>query len=103
MAPVHRHAHRWVRPDVYPLFAAVGIGVTAAAVIMSRKLTADPSVTMWRSKRGQEVDEDQAAKYNDNMLRRLVHGRPIAILPDFNRHAEIKQAEVPSKKNISHA
>ncbi len=32
--------HRWIRPDVYPLFAAVGIGVTAAAVMMSRKLFA---------------------------------------------------------------
>lgn len=42
-------------------------------------------------------------RYNDNMLRRLVHGRPIAILPDFNRHAESKQAEVPSKENTSHA
>jgi len=40
MAPVGRNAHRWIRPDVYPLFAAVGLGITAAAVIMSRKLTA---------------------------------------------------------------
>ncbi|EIE23897.1 hypothetical protein COCSUDRAFT_62427 [Coccomyxa subellipsoidea C-169] len=96
MAPVHRHAYRWVRPDVYPLFAAVGVGVAAAAVIMSRKLTADPSVTMWRSMRGKDVNEDQANKYNDNVLRRMVHGRPIAILPDFNRDNK-------EKENLSHA
>ncbi|CAL8462600.1 g2133 [Coccomyxa elongata] len=97
MAPVHRQAHRWIRPDVYPLFAAVGIGVAAAAVIMSRKLTADPSVTMWRSKRGEDVDEALAKKYNDNWLRRSVHGRPIAILPDFATKAD--ESKQQAKQN----
>ena len=31
---------RWVQPAVYPLYAAVGIGILAAVTIMSRKLTA---------------------------------------------------------------
>ena len=34
----------------------------------------------------------RASRYNDNSLRRFVHGRPIAILPDFGggkkQHAE---------------
>ena len=30
----------WVTPAVYPLYAAVGVGVLAAVTIMSRKLTA---------------------------------------------------------------
>ena len=33
-----KHGFRWVQPVVLPLFAAVGCGIIASAVIMSRKL-----------------------------------------------------------------
>lgn len=33
-----KHGFKWVQPVVLPLFAAVGCGIIASAVIMSRKL-----------------------------------------------------------------
>ena len=34
------HGFSWVQPAVYPLYAAVGVGVLAACTIITRKLTA---------------------------------------------------------------
>jgi hypothetical protein len=34
------HGFRWVQPAVYPLYAAMGVGILAACTIVTRKLTA---------------------------------------------------------------
>ena len=38
MSPGPRQPFRWVKPEVYPLFAAVGLGCLASVVIMSHSL-----------------------------------------------------------------
>lgn len=54
----------WVKPDVYPLIAAVVTGCSMGVYIMARKTFFDPSVDLSRDRR-QEIVKPENAGYND--------------------------------------
>ena len=59
-------------------------------------------MTAFRSKRGTELDPnvEAASRYNDSSLRRFVHGRKIAILPDWQSPSG-RQEEVPKSSSAA--
>ncbi|KAK9838313.1 hypothetical protein WJX81_003985 [Elliptochloris bilobata] len=93
---------KWVQPVVLPLFAAVGCGIIASAIIMSRKLLHDPAVTMWRSQRGVETTEEQGKKYRENMLQRMVAGRPHYIIPERRVHGRAPAGHGEATPTLQH-
>lgn len=56
-------------------------------------------MTTWRSKRGKEVNEEQARKYHDNALRRFAEGRKIAILPDWGHGEQQPPQQHPAESH----
>lgn len=54
----------WVRPDVYPLIAAVSVGCGFGLYIISRKMFFDPSVELSRMQR-QEAVKPEYAHFNE--------------------------------------
>lgn len=65
---------KWVRPDVYPLIAAVSVGCSMGVYIMTRKMFFDPSVDLNRERRQYQVKpessgyEDKARSYQHSAI-----------------------------------
>ncbi|OSX81074.1 hypothetical protein BU14_0027s0100 [Porphyra umbilicalis] len=57
---------RWVRPEVYPLAAAIGAAVGLCSYFVVHKATADPSVTWDRTARASGVEAQYAGRVADD-------------------------------------
>ncbi|CAL9050912.1 unnamed protein product [Musa banksii] len=67
-------ASRWFRPEVYPLFAAVGVAVGICGFQLIRNICINPEVRINKEGRAAGVLENYAEgeKYAEHSLRRFV-------------------------------
>ncbi|QCE13121.1 uncharacterized protein LOC114162964 [Vigna unguiculata] len=79
-------ANRWLKPEVYPLFAAVGVAVGICGMQLVRNITTNPEVRVTKSNRAAGVLDnfEEGEKYSQHGLRKYVRGRTPQIMPSVN-------------------
>ncbi|XP_057762803.1 uncharacterized protein LOC130982742 [Arachis stenosperma] len=79
-------ANRWLRPEVYPLFAAVGVAVGICGFQLVRNICVNPEVRVSKQNRAAGVLEnfDEGEKYAENFLRKFSRNRAPEIMPSIN-------------------
>ncbi|EPS70000.1 hypothetical protein M569_04763, partial [Genlisea aurea] len=79
-------ASRWIRPEVYPLFAAMGIAVGICGFQLIRNITGNPEVRVNKRDRSAGVLEnfEEGHKYKEHSLRKFVRNRKPEIMPALN-------------------
>ncbi|KAF5200201.1 Nadh-ubiquinone reductase complex 1 mlrq subunit [Thalictrum thalictroides] len=77
---------RWLRPEVYPLFAAVGVAVGICGLQLVRNICINPEVRVSKETRAQGVLENfsEGEKYAEHGLRKFVRNREPEIMPSIN-------------------
>lgn len=93
---------RWVRPEVYPLAAAIGAAVGLCSYFMVHKATADPSVTWDRTARAAGVEAQYAGRVGEDGVTPLwggVKGRSIRIFDSGNPVMDTKRAGMQGGNN----
>ncbi|XAR51806.1 hypothetical protein NMG60_11006544 [Bertholletia excelsa] len=85
MAPTT--VNRWLRPEVYPLFAAVGVAVGICGFQLVRNICINPEVRVNKENRSAGVLENykEGEKYAEHALRRFVRNRAPEIMPSVNK------------------
>ncbi|KAJ8544957.1 hypothetical protein K7X08_017540 [Anisodus acutangulus] len=70
--------NRWLRPEVYPLFGAVGVAVGICGFQLVRNICINPEVRVTKENRGAGVLENfsEGEKYAEHALRKFVRNRP---------------------------
>ncbi|XP_072953562.1 uncharacterized protein [Typha angustifolia] len=79
--------NRWLRPEVYPLFAAVGLAVGICGFSLVRNICINPEVRVSKEGRAAGVLENfaEGEKYAEHSLRRFVRNRTPEIMPSINK------------------
>ncbi|CAI9112505.1 OLC1v1012965C1 [Oldenlandia corymbosa var. corymbosa] len=78
--------YRWVRPEVYPLFAAVGVAVGICGFQLVRNICINPEVRVTKQNRAAGVLENftEGEKYAEHGLRKFVRNKKPEIMPSIN-------------------
>ncbi|XP_010255359.1 PREDICTED: uncharacterized protein LOC104596051 [Nelumbo nucifera] len=78
--------NRWLRPEVYPLFAAVGVAVGICGFQLVRNICINPEVRVSKETRTAGVLENfaEGEKYAEHTLRKFVRNRTPEIMPSIN-------------------
>ncbi|KAI4374559.1 hypothetical protein MLD38_012540 [Melastoma candidum] len=78
--------NRWLRPEVYPLFAAVGVAVVICGMQLVRNVTSNPEVRVKKEARSAGVLEnyEEGKRYAEHPLRKFVRNRSPEIMPKIN-------------------
>ncbi|XP_057522309.1 uncharacterized protein LOC130802355 [Amaranthus tricolor] len=78
---------KWVRPEVYPLFAAVGAAVGICGFQLIRNICINPEVRVNKESRAAGVLENfaEGEKYAEHSLRKFVRSKSPEIMPSLNR------------------
>ncbi|XP_028781701.1 uncharacterized protein LOC114750600 [Neltuma alba] len=81
-------ANRWLRPEVYPLFAAVGVAVGICGFQLVRNILINPEVRVSKEGRAAGVLENfaEGEKYAEHFLRKHVRNRAPEIMPSINSY-----------------
>ncbi|EEF52071.1 uncharacterized protein LOC8258129 [Ricinus communis] len=79
--------NRWIRPEVYPLFAAMGVAVGICSFQLVRNICINPEVRVNKQNRAAGVLENfkEGEKYSENFLRKFVRNKTPEIMPSINR------------------
>ncbi|KAL6186383.1 hypothetical protein ACLB2K_042503 [Fragaria x ananassa] len=79
-------ASRWIRPEVYPLFAATGVAVGICAMQLVRNITGNPEVRVTKENRAAGILDnfEEGEKYRENAVRKFVRNRKPQIMPSIN-------------------
>ncbi|KAG5019755.1 hypothetical protein AAZX31_06G178200 [Glycine max] len=79
-------ANHWLRPEVYPLFAAVGAAVGICGFQLVRNICINPEVRVNKEGRKAGVLENfaEGEKYAEHFLRKYVRNRTPEIMPSIN-------------------
>ncbi|GBG79358.1 hypothetical protein CBR_g29506 [Chara braunii] len=77
----------WIRPEVYPLFAAVGAAVGLCGFHLTRMATSSPDVRVTKESRAAGVLEnfEEGRSYKYHPLRELVKNVKPEIMPVLNQ------------------
>ncbi|KAJ9562507.1 hypothetical protein OSB04_007667 [Centaurea solstitialis] len=77
---------RWLRPEVYPLFAALGVAVGICGMQLVRNISGNPEVRVNKEKRAAGVLDnfDEGEKYTEHSLRKFVRNKSPEIMPSVN-------------------
>ncbi|KAG9439942.1 hypothetical protein H6P81_020107 [Aristolochia fimbriata] len=77
---------RWVRPEVIPLFAAVGVAVGICGFQLVRNICINPEVRVNKENRAAGVLENfaEGEKYAQHSLRKYVRNKSPEIMPAIN-------------------
>ncbi|CAL9764442.1 unnamed protein product [Musa acuminata subsp. burmannicoides] len=77
---------RWVKPEVYPLMAAMTFVTSLCVFQLTRNMFLNPDVRINKSHRTTPVLEnaDEAQRYSHHGLRRFLSRRPPEIMPTIN-------------------
>ncbi|XP_066393765.1 uncharacterized protein [Miscanthus floridulus] len=64
---------RWVRPEVYPLFATTGVAVGICVMQLVRNITTNPEVRVTKENRAAGVldNHDEGRRYSQHGVRRF--------------------------------
>ncbi|RWR77565.1 NADH-ubiquinone reductase complex 1 MLRQ subunit-like protein [Cinnamomum micranthum f. kanehirae] len=78
--------NRWLRPEVYPLFAAVGLAVGICGMQLARNILINPEVRVNKENRAAGILENfsEGEKYAEHGLRKFVRNRAPEIMPSIN-------------------
>ncbi|CAH9092415.1 unnamed protein product [Cuscuta epithymum] len=84
MAPAA--VNRWLRPEVYPLFAAVGVAVGICGMQLVRNISTNPEVRVTKEKRAAGVLDNfaEGEKYAEHAVRKFVRNKSPQIMPSIN-------------------
>ncbi|KAF7806125.1 B12D protein [Senna tora] len=79
-------ANRWIRPEVYPLFAAVGVAVGICGMQLVRNITTNPEVRVTKEKRAAGVldNYEEGKQYAEHFVRKYVRNKAPEIMPSIN-------------------
>ncbi|XP_022735790.1 uncharacterized protein LOC111289205 isoform X2 [Durio zibethinus] len=79
-------ANRWLRLEVYPLFAAVGVAVGICGFQLVRNICINPEVRVSKENRAAGVLENfaEGEKYAEHFLRKYARNRAPEIMPSIN-------------------
>ncbi|KAF5726373.1 hypothetical protein HS088_TW22G00051 [Tripterygium wilfordii] len=78
--------NRWIRPEVYPLFAAVGLAVGICGFQLVRNIYTNPEVRVTKENRLAGVLDNHAEgeRYSEHFVRKFVRGKSPEIMPSLN-------------------
>ncbi|KAJ8536407.1 hypothetical protein K7X08_034808 [Anisodus acutangulus] len=78
--------NRWLRPEVYPLFAAVGVAIGICGLQLVRNMRINPEVRVNKEKRATGILEnfEEGEKYAEHAVRKFARSRPPEIFPNLN-------------------
>ncbi|CAL5214017.1 unnamed protein product [Lathyrus oleraceus] len=79
--------YRWIRPEVYPLFAAIGTVVGICAMQLVRNICTNPEVRVNKANRKAGVLENysEGEGYAEHRFRKFVRTRPPQVMPSVNK------------------
>ncbi|XP_068657684.1 uncharacterized protein [Aristolochia californica] len=79
-------ASRWIKPEVYPLIAAMTFVTGMCVFQLARSVVMNPDVRINKAHRSQGVLEnaEEGEKYAMHSLRKFLHQRPPEIMPTIN-------------------
>ncbi|XP_047959525.1 uncharacterized protein LOC125204827 [Salvia hispanica] len=77
---------RWLRPEVYPLFAAVGVAVGICGMQLVRNICTNPEVRVNKENRAAGILDNhvEGEKYSQHFLRKYVRNKSPEIMPNIN-------------------
>ena len=80
-------ANRWLKPEVYPLFASVGVAVGICAMQLVKNITTNPEVRVLKEKRSAGILEnfEEGEKYSQHTVRKFVRNKTPQIMPSINK------------------
>ncbi|GAY46282.1 hypothetical protein WN944_005356 [Citrus x changshan-huyou] len=78
---------RWMRPEVYPLMAAMTFVASMCVFQLTRNVLLNPDVRINKGRRSMGVleNEEEGEKYAEHGLRRFLRTRPPQVMPAINR------------------
>ncbi|KAL2241704.1 uncharacterized protein LOC105177540 [Sesamum indicum] len=78
---------RWMKPDVYPLVAAMSFVTGMCLFQLTRNALLNPDVRINKAHRRRAVLENQeeGEKYAEHSLRKFLRTRPPEVMPSLNR------------------
>lgn len=87
MSPPAHGASRWIRPEIYPLFAAIGTALGLCGFAIARNLVANPDVRINKVDRAAGYLENfkEGENYHQHSLRKYVEDRPPQIFAGLNK------------------
>eukprot|EP00959_Pyramimonas_sp_CCMP1952_P452726 9467070-Pyramimonas_sp.AAC.1 len=79
----------WVRPEVYPIAAALGAAVSLCGFMCTRTMMCNPDVRIAKSDRGLGLLEDdrfykEGESFNNHAVRRWARTVPAQLMPGLN-------------------
>ncbi|GLJ40049.1 hypothetical protein SUGI_0819970 [Cryptomeria japonica] len=77
---------RWIKPEVYPLFAATGVAVSMCVFQLVRNLITNPDVKISKENCRVDVPEnwEEGKRYAEHGVRKYVRERAPEIMPTIN-------------------
>ncbi|XP_031493465.1 uncharacterized protein LOC116259701 isoform X2 [Nymphaea colorata] len=77
---------RWLKPEVYPLLAAMGFVSSICVFSLTRNLFMNPDVRVNKEHRATAVLEnyEEGERYADHGFRRFLRTRPPEVMPAIN-------------------
>ncbi|KAL8154243.1 hypothetical protein V2J09_012003 [Rumex salicifolius] len=77
---------RWLRPEVYPLFASVSVAVGICVMQLVRNICVNPEVRVNKENRAAGILDNHAEgeTYSQHFVRRGVRNRKPEIMPSIN-------------------
>ncbi|KAF7006738.1 hypothetical protein CFC21_021745 [Triticum aestivum] len=77
---------RWLRPEVYPIFAATGVAVSICAMQLIRNITTNPEVRVTKENRAAGIQEnfDEGKRYSQHGFRKFIDRQRPEIMPAIN-------------------
>ncbi|XWS34624.1 hypothetical protein CRYUN_Cryun21dG0053800 [Craigia yunnanensis] len=78
--------NRWLKPEVYPLFAAVGVAVGICAMQLVRNISTNPEVRVTKENRAAGILQnfEEGERYAEHGLRKFVRRKQPQIMPSIN-------------------
>ncbi|KAI3520808.1 hypothetical protein L1887_10260 [Cichorium endivia] len=77
---------RWLRPEVYPLFAAMGVALGICGMQLVRNISGNPEVRVTKENRAAGILDNfvEGEKYAEHRLRKFVRNKSPEIMPSVN-------------------
>ncbi|CAJ2669167.1 uncharacterized protein LOC123889989 [Trifolium pratense] len=77
---------RWMKPEVYPLLAAMTFVTSMCAFQLTRNLLQNPDVRISKRRRAMAVldNKEEGEKYAEHGLRKFLRTRPPEVMPAIN-------------------
>ncbi|XP_009792586.1 uncharacterized protein LOC107768274 [Nicotiana tabacum] len=78
---------RWMRPEVYPLMAAMTFVTGMCVFQLTRNVLLNPDVRIKKAHRSMAIleNEEEGEKYAQHSLRKFLRTRPPQVMPSINR------------------